>query len=52
MVDCEQSLFSPSSLSSAGRRFAGFARFPRARDHPEGLQSIQMVKRRRKVTFT
>ena len=42
-VDCKQSLFSQSSLSSAGLEskmfftFARFARFPRSRDHPEGL---------------
>ena len=49
-LDCEQSLFSQSSLSSAGLAFARFARFPRSRfprsrfprlrDHPKGLLAV------------
>ena len=51
MLYCEQSLFSQSSLSSAGLErakwpfflfyfFARFARFPCSRDHPEGLLAV------------
>ena len=59
LLDCKQSLFNPSSLSSAGLErakwqrgkpqislaflfftFARFARFPRSRDHPEGLLAV------------
>ena len=48
LLDCEQSLFSQSSLSSAVLAsprllvftFARFARFPRSRDHPEGLLAV------------
>ena len=39
LVDCERSLFSQSSVSSAGLE-SEYARFPRSRDHPEGLLAV------------
>ena len=46
LLDCEQSLFGQSSLSSAGLERANCARFPsslalpRSRDHPKGLLAV------------
>ena len=36
-LDCKQSLFSQSSLSSAGLERANWPRFPRSHDHPKRL---------------